>query len=104
MIGFVIWSAVACAIMYIGILALRSDKPVGFFAGVKPPEVEDVKAYNRAVALLWFGYAAAFELLGLPLLFGDPAAVLLLSLLGVCAATAGLGVAYTRILRGYEKH
>ncbi len=104
MIGFVIWSAVACAIMYIGILALRSDKPVGFFAGVKPPEVEDVKAYNRAVVLLWFGYAAVFELLGLPLLFGDPAAVLLLSLLGVCAATAGLGVVYTRILRRYEKH
>jgi hypothetical protein len=53
----------------IGIWSYRSKEPVGFFSGVKPPEVKDTKKYNHAVAILWFVYAALLEIMGIPLLF-----------------------------------
>ena len=66
--GFVIWTAVGLLLAGIGLWTLRSKEPAGFFAGVKPPEVTDVRGYNRAVAILWFVYAGLFVLLGLPML------------------------------------
>ena len=68
-IGFIIWSIVFLVILGIGIWSWHSGKAVGFFSGVKPPEVTDVRRYNRSVATLWFVYAALFESLGIPLLF-----------------------------------
>ena len=67
--GFVIWSIVFLVLLGVGIRAWKSDKAVGFFTGTKPPEVTDVRKYNRSVAVLWFAYAGLFEFLGLPLLF-----------------------------------
>ena len=62
--GFIIWSAIFLMLLGIGIWAWNSGKAVGFFAGVQPPEVKDVRAYNHAVAWLWFGYAAVLNCWG----------------------------------------
>jgi hypothetical protein len=34
----------------VGVVDLKSAKTVGFFTGVKPPKITDVKKYNKAVA------------------------------------------------------
>ena len=102
--GFVIWSAVSLLLVGIGVWCWRSEKAVGFYTGVKPPEVTDVRKYNRSVAVLWFGYAALFELLGLPLLFlKQNSAGFLGSILGVPVISIALMIVYHRILRKYEK-
>ena len=101
--GFSIWSVVSLILLVFGILAWRSEKAVGFFAGVKPPEVTDVRRYNRSVAVLWFAYAVLFELLGLPLFFlKQNHAGFLLSVLGVPVISIVLMVLYQRILSKYR--
>ncbi len=103
-VGFVIWSIVFLVLVGIGIWAWRSEKAVSFFTGTKAPEVTDVRKYNRSVAVLWFGYAALFELLGLPLLFlKQNSAGFLGSVLGVPVISIALMIVYHRILRKYEK-
>ncbi len=100
--GFVIWSAVCVILAGIGIWARRSKKAVSFFAGVEAPKVRDIRKYNRAVAVLWFVYAALFELLGLPLLFfRQNSAVFLVPVLGAALLSIALMIACSRIL---EKH
>lgn len=102
--GFVIWSIVSLVLLGIGIWSWKSDKTIGFYAGVKPPEVSDIRKYNRAVAILWFAYAAAFEVLGLPLLFlKRNSAGFVWSILGVVAITIALMIVYNRILAKYRK-
>ena len=102
-IGFIIWSIVFLVILGIGIWSWHSGKAVGFFSGVKPPEVTDVRRYNRSVATLWFVYAALFESLGIPLLFlKKNSAGFLWRLLGIPLITIGLLIVYNRILRRFE--
>ena len=60
--GFIIWSVVALVLAGIGIWDWNSKTAVGFYSGIKPPEVKDVKKYNHAVAKLWFIYALIFEI------------------------------------------
>ena len=105
MIGFVIWSVIAVMILVIGVLTWHSKQPAGFFTGVTPPKVRDVQKYNHAVAVLWFVYAALFELLGIPFLFlKQNAAGFLPVILGVVVITIALPVAYHRILLRYEEN
>ena len=66
-----------CALlMYsIGISQVRSEKPVGFYSGEKPPEAEqlrDVRAWNRKHGLMWilYGVMITFGLIG-GLVVGD---------------------------------
>ena len=102
--GFVIWSVVFLALLSIGIWAWNSGKAVGFYIGTKPPEVTDVRKYNRSVAVLWFTYAGLFELLGLPFLFlKQNAAGFLWVVLGVVVITITLMIVYNRILHKYEQ-
>ena len=104
-IGFIIWSAVALMILGVGIWTRKSEQPAGFFSGVKPPEVGDVRRYNRAVSVLWFTYAALMELLGIPLLFlKQNSAGFIWSILGVVFITIALPIVYNRILSKYQKH
>ncbi|MBP5701947.1 MAG: hypothetical protein J6W85_05870 [Lachnospiraceae bacterium] len=104
MVGFVIWTAVAIAIAVIGIIAGRSGKPSGFFAGVNPPEVNDVVKYNHSVGTLWVVYAVLLELFGVPLLFWKQnSAGFVISILGVVFISIGLVIAYTFILAKYRK-
>ena len=102
--GFVIWSIVFLVLLGIGIWAWKSEKAVGFYTGTKPPEVTDVRKYNRSVAVLWFVYAGLFELLGLPFLFlKHNAAGFLWSIAGVPVISIALMIIYNRILRKYER-
>jgi len=104
-IGFIFWSIIAAGLAVIGIIALKSKKPVGFFAGIKPPAVTDTGKYNRAVGTIWIIYAVVFELCGLPLLFlKRNSAAFAFIMLGVVAASIGLAVAYTVIAAKYEKN
>ncbi len=103
-VGFVIWTFVALCMAGIGIWCLRSREAVGFFAGVKPPEVKDVKAYNRKVAILWFVYAALLELMGLPLLFlKQNSAGFVFPILGTVFLSIALAVIYLRIEKECRK-
>ena len=103
-VGFIIWSVVAALMLGIGLWAWKAKKPVGFFAGVKPPEVKNVVKYNHAVAKIWFAYAALFGLCGVPLLFlKQNSPYFVLSILGVVFASIGIAVAYHLVLSKYEK-
>ena len=103
-VGFVIWSVVFLALLGIGIWSWKSDKAVGFYTGAKPPEVTDVRKYNRSVAVLWFSYAILFELLGLPLLFlKENRFGFLWSIAGVPVITIAMMIIYNRILRKYQR-
>ena len=66
-IAFVIWRVITLIFIGIGISCLKSDKAVGFFTTGKPPVMKDTKRYIRAVAKLWFVFAAIFEVIGIPL-------------------------------------
>ena len=102
-VGFIIWSMVSLVLLGIGIWAWKSDKAVRFYSGVKPPEVSDVRKYNRAVAVLWFAYAILLELLGLPLLFlKQNSAGFLWCIAGVAVITIALMIVYNRILAKYR--
>ena len=102
--GFVIWTIVSIILFGVGVWTWISDKAVGFYTGVKPPEVNDIRKYNHSVAVLWFIYAALFELLGLPLLFlKQNAAGFLWSMLGVAAISILLMICYNRILARHRK-
>ena len=86
-IAFVIWSAVCAVFIGIGISCLKSDKAVGFFTTGKPPVMKDDKRYNRAVAKLWFVFAAIFEVIGIPLFTleqNSPQVILLVFAVLIC--------------------
>ena len=104
MVGFIIWTAVALAIAVMGIIGWRSKKPSGFFAGVNPPEVNDVVKYNHSLGSLWVVYAVMLELFGVPLLFlKQNSAGFIVSILGVVFISIGLAIAGYFIIAKYRK-
>ena len=104
MVGFIIWTAVALAIAVMGIIGWRSKKPSGFFAGVNPPEVNDVVKYNHSLGSLWVVYAVMLELFGVPLLFWKQnSAGFIVSILGVVFISIGLAIAGYFIIAKYRK-
>lgn len=103
-IGFVIWSLCAVLFFVIGVVDLKSKKPVGFFTGVKPPKISDVKNYNKAVAMLWFVTGIVFELIGVPFLYlkqNSPAFVFVM--LATVVLVIVMMVVYLSISRKYEE-
>ena len=102
--GFVIWSLVGISLLGVGLWAWNSEKPVGFYSGIKPSEVSDARKYNRAVAVIWFIYTALFELLGIPLLFiKQRPGAFIWSMLGTVIISAALPAVYHRVLEKYKK-
>ena len=102
--AFIIWTIVAFVFVGIAISARKSKEAVGFFTGVKPPEVTDVKAYNRAVSNLWVIVAMAFELMGVPFLFleqNSPYFIFIMLL--IMPLVIGMAIAYLQIERKYKK-
>lgn len=102
MIALLIWEACAVIFVGIGIGCFVTKKPVGFFANAKPPEIRDIKAYNRAVGKLWLIFSAIFALLGIPLLRPDSSLVLL-SIVGLVWVIILMIIAYLRIEQKYKK-
>ena len=102
--AFIIWTLVALFFVVIAIYARISKEPVGFFSGVKAPEVTDVKGYNRAVSTLWFVAAVLLELMGVPFLFGEQnSAHLVFIMLLIMPLVIGMVVVYLRIEGKYRK-
>ena len=59
MISGVIYGFVALILIGIGISQLKSERPVGFYTGEKPPsedEISDVKQWNRKHGIMWIIY------------------------------------------------
>lgn len=103
-IGFVIWSLVSAMLLGIGISTWVSKKPVGFFTGVKPPEVKDINKYNHSVAVLWFVYAILIEICGIPLLFLEQnSAGFIPVIIGVAVITIAVCIVYLQIKKKQEK-
>ena len=65
---------IVCGILFLslGLWADKSPRPVSFWAGkpVKAEWVTDVAGYNRANAIMWKVYAAAYFLAGILSLLG----------------------------------
>ena len=99
-IAFVIWILVSFVFVGIGIYDLRVNEVVGFWSNVKKPVVNDenLKAYNRAVGILWIAFAVIFMLLGLPLLAGDNSPLIVITLLGSLAEIVALMAVYVLVI------
>lgn len=59
-IGFVIWGIVGFLFVGLGISAIFSKKPVGFWANAEMFEVTDIKKYNGAMTKLFCIYGIVF--------------------------------------------
>ncbi len=99
-IAFIIWILVSLIFVGIGIYDLRAEEVVGFWSNGKRPPVsgENLKAYNRAVGILWIGFAVVLMLLGLPLLAGDDSPLIVITLLGTLAEVVALMAVYVLVI------
>ena len=103
-IGFIIWSIVTVIFVGIGISCRKSSEAVGFFSGCKPPIIENVEQYNRAVSNLWFVTAGVYEIMGVPLLFLEQNSLLFIPIIfGVVLGLIIMMVVYLRIEAMYKK-
>lgn len=81
----------------------KEARPMGFWANAKPLPMEDVKGYNRALGRLWCVFGVVFIILGLPLLAGQNAGLIVISILGIMFEAIAAMVVYTRIEAKYRK-
>ena len=103
-IGFVIWVLCSLLFVVIGIIAWNKKEPMGFWAQAEPPKVKNVKAYNRAVAKIWFFFAVVMLLLGLPLIFGGQnSPLIVLSILGSMFLAIAICVIYIFVEKKYKE-
>lgn len=104
-IGFVVWILVSVMFLGFGIVSFRADKPVGFWANAKTPEIEDVPAYNKAVGKLWCVFAVVYALLGFPFLVAEQNSPLFfISIVGVMVEIIVVAVVYSlKIEAKYRK-
>lgn len=67
--AIIVW---ICGLTFIGIgiFSLKKKTPMHFWAGttVKPEEISDIKAYNKANGIMWISYGSIYILSGLFLL------------------------------------
>lgn len=103
-IGFIIWSVVTILFVGVGINCRKSNEPIGFFTGCKPPEIEKVSEYNRAVSNLWFVSAVVYEHMGIPLLFLEQNNLLFVPIVfGVVIGLIVMMVVYLKIEAKYKR-
>lgn len=97
-IGFIVWVAVGCFMIGLGINAFFSKKAVGFWANIKTFAVNDIRGYNNAVGKLFVIYGIIFIVLGVPLLNGQNTPYILLSILGVMIETIAIMSIYNIVI------
>ncbi len=103
-LAFIIWTACSAVFLGIAIYDRNLDKPAGFFTGSEPPQVTDVRAFNKEVSRLWLRFAVLLELLGLPFLFlQQNSAWFILPVLGTVALCIVLVIRYMKIESKYRK-
>ena len=96
---------VPCAALFtgIGIYAMRRKKPMHFYAGseVKPWQIRDIPAYNRANGWIWILFSLGFWAAALLSLFNVSAAGMLVALTCLVGIPI-LVVVYRRIYKKYK--
>lgn len=74
-IGLIIYLAVAGVMAAIGIYQIKSESPVGFYTGEKPPraeEISDVDAWNKKHGFMWLIYGLVIMVsYGIGAMMGD---------------------------------
>ncbi len=106
MTAFVIWFIISLFFIAWGIYVKRSKnpKPFGFWANAEQFEVNDVKAYNRALGTLFSVYGLLLALLGIPLLRGQNTAGPIVTILGTMLISIGVMVVYVVVIESkYRK-
>ena len=90
----------------LGIYAIRREKPMWFWSGteVKPEEITDVRAYNRANGIVWIVYSLVYWISTAVGLVNMKIGGLML-VVGSVGGSIVLMIAYHRILEKYSvKH
>ena len=99
LLAFIIWAIVGVAFIVMGIYDMNSKKakPFGFWANAEVGQIEDVKAYNRALGRLWCVYGILFMLIGLPLLILNEqnAGLIAIPMVGTMIISIGTMVVYS---------
>lgn len=96
-IAFFIWAIVGVFCIVLGMYDFFSKKeqPFGFWANAEVEKIENVKAYNRALGILWCVYGVLFILIGLPLLEKENEALFIIPVLGAMFLSIAAMVVYT---------
>lgn len=106
MTAFIIWAIVGLFFVGMGIYDFfsKKEKPFGFWANAETLEVENVKAYNHALGILWMVYGILFILLGVPLIAGQNSPFIVFSILGAMFISIAAMVVYVTVIeKKYKK-
>lgn len=102
--AIIVWIC-ALAFISIGIYALKRKTPMHFWSGttVKPEEISDIKAYNKANGIMWILYSFTFILGGiLSLLFNTNIGGIIVAISSTLGSII-LMLVYRRIYQKYKK-
>lgn len=108
MLAFGIWLAMSGFFVALGIYCYisKSAKAFGFWANAEVFDVEEneVRTYNKALGKLWIVFGALLAVLGIPLLKGQNAPEVLLSVVGTMFLSIGAMAYYVLVLeKKYRK-
>ena len=100
MMAYLLWLIISIFFIFLGIRAILSKKEVafGFWSNAEMFPVNNVKAYNRAVGILWCFFGIIFALLGLPLLAGQNSPYIIISIIGCMIETIITMVIYVTVI------
>lgn len=97
-IGFLMWVLFGGGFVALGLYGFFTtrEKPIRFWANVQdaPIAPENVRAYNRALGKLWIAYGAGLIFLGMPILGGSDALIVISTSVGVVLLTIGMIVIF----------
>ena len=98
--AFIIWLISGGAMIGYGVYAICSKRavPFGFWANAEMFQVNDVRAYNRAVGKLWCVFGTVFILLGTPFLTGQNSPYVIFSILGCMVEAIAAMVVYVTVI------
>ena len=106
--AFIIWLVLAAFFVGLGIYCCFSKKAkaFGFWANAEVFAVKDgkVREYNKALGRLWIVFGIILAFLGIPLLKGQNAPEVMLSVVGTMFLSIGAMVYYVVVLENkYRK-
>lgn len=94
-----------CGLLFIGlgIFSIKKKTPMHFWAGipVKPEEIRDIKAYNKANGIMWIAYGLIFILSGFAPFVWDLNLVAIVFIISIVFGTISLMIVHGKI---YEKY
>ncbi len=104
MVALIIWTIVAVIFLIMGIMHWKSKNVLGIVYGQVPKiAAGNVKRYNHAIGMAYWGYAVILELLGIPLVFFEQNdAAFVIPVLGVVFLTIALCIVFVVIKKKYE--